>query len=92
MRAETREFILTVIRDVINIPLPDRVEDDLPLGEEGLGLESLAMIELVLQLEGEYGVELQEDELTADLVPDLGALVDTVVGLRSAAAAGSVAR
>ncbi|WP_035804600.1 acyl carrier protein [Kitasatospora mediocidica] len=92
MREETREFVLTVIRDVINLPLPDRIGDDLPLGEEGLGLESLAMIELVLQLEGQYGIQLPEEELDPLLVRDLGAFVDVVVGRRSAAAVGGVAQ
>ncbi|MFI9270992.1 acyl carrier protein [Kitasatospora sp. NPDC052896] len=92
MHEETREFILTVIRDVINLPLPDRVEDDLPLGEEGLGLESLAMIELVLQLEARFGIELPEEELDPAVVTDLGSLVATVVDRRSAPAVGSVAR
>ncbi|MFB7214874.1 acyl carrier protein [Streptomyces sp. NPDC056255] len=91
MYEETREFILTVIRDVINLPLPAEVEDDLPLGEEGLGLESLATIELVLQLEGQYGIELPEEELDPALVPDLRAFVRTVVE-RRAATAESVAR
>ncbi|MFE3947240.1 acyl carrier protein [Streptomyces sp. NPDC059118] len=91
MYEETREFILTVIRDVINLPLPAEVGDDLPLGEEGLGLESLATIELVLQLEGRYGIELPEEELDPALVPDLRAFVRTVVE-RRAATAGSVAR
>ncbi|MFF3955006.1 acyl carrier protein [Streptomyces sp. NPDC001890] len=91
MYEETREFILTVIRDVINLPLPAEIEDDLPLGEEGLGLESLATIELVLQLEGRYGIELPEEELDPALVPDLGAFVRTVVDRRTATAE-SVAR
>lgn len=92
MHEETREFILTVIRDVINLPLPAQVEDGLPLGEEGLGLESLAMIELVLQLEGEYGIDLPEEDLEPQLVPNLGRFVDAVVDRRSALAAGSAAR
>jgi acyl carrier protein len=92
MYEETREFILTVIRDVINLPLPTRVDDSLPLGEEGLGLESLATIELVLQLEGQYGIELPEEELDPVLVPDFRTFVETVVGRRSALAAGSVAQ
>ncbi|GHH19723.1 acyl carrier protein [Streptomyces lanatus] len=92
MHEETREFILTVVRDVINLPVPERVDDALPLGEEGLGLESLAMIELVLQLEGEYGIELPEEELEPELVPDLGAFVRAVVDRRTRLAAGSPAK
>lgn len=90
MYEETRAFILTVIRDVINLPLPEKVEDDLPLGEGGLGLESLATIELVLQLEGRYGIELPEEELDPALVPDFRSFVQTVVGRRTAAAESAV--
>ncbi|MBD0743120.1 acyl carrier protein [Streptomyces sp. CBMA152] len=92
MHEETREFILTVVRDIINLPLPGRVDDSLPLGEEGLGLESLAMIELVLQLEGEYGIDLPEEDLEPQLVPDLGAFVNVVVERRAALTTGSAAK
>lgn len=37
MHEETREFILTVIRDVINLPLPAQVEDGLPSARKGWG-------------------------------------------------------
>lgn len=91
MHEETRAFVLTVVRDVMNLPLPDRVDDG-TLGDSGLGLESLATIELMLQLEGEYDIELPESELDPEVVSTLGELVAVVVERRSRVAAGGAAQ
>ncbi|SEF00266.1 acyl carrier protein [Streptomyces sp. Ag109_O5-10] len=92
MHDETRAFVLTVVRDVINLPLPDRIDDRTPLGDGGLGLESLATIELMLQLEGEYDIELPESELDPEVVSTLGDLVALVVERRSRVTAGGAAQ
>lgn len=39
---------------------------DTPIGAEGLGLDSVACVELVLALERETGLELREDALTEE--------------------------
>ncbi|MEU8436240.1 acyl carrier protein [Streptomyces sp. NPDC029216] len=92
MHDETRAFVLSVVRDVINLPLPDETDDLTPLGDEGLGLESLATIELMLQLEGEYGIELPESELDPKVVSTLGELVAVVVERRTRVTVGGAAQ
>lgn len=40
---------------------PEEIEDDLPLfGEDGLGLDSVDSIELVLIIEKEFGVKIND--------------------------------
>lgn len=42
---------------------PDDIDDNLPLfGEQGLGLDSVDSIELVLAVEKEYGVKIARTE------------------------------
>jgi acyl carrier protein len=42
---------------------PEEIEDNIPLfGDEGLGLDSVDSIELVLIIEKEYGVKINEPE------------------------------
>lgn len=42
---------------------PDDIEDDSPLfGDDGLGLDSVDSIELVLIIEKEYGVKINKPE------------------------------
>jgi len=43
---------------------PDEIDDNAPLfGEEGLGLDSVDSIELVLAIEKEYGVKITDSKL-----------------------------
>ncbi|MGJ5754496.1 acyl carrier protein [Streptomyces puniciscabiei] len=86
MQEEIRDFVLAVIRDVINLPVPEDAGADTPLGADGLELESLAMIELLLQLEGEYGIELPEEDVDPETVRTLGQLVQVVADRRAVTA------
>ncbi|MDN3259832.1 phosphopantetheine-binding protein [Streptomyces sp. CSDS2] len=88
MQEEIRTFVLAVIRDIINLPVPEDADEATPLGPEGLELESLAMIELLLQLEGEYGIELPEEDVDPERVQTLGQLVQVVADRRGAVGAG----
>lgn len=60
MTAEIRQFLfksLTEMRYDI-----DEIDDDTVLGPAGADLESLALAELAMRLEDEYGVRFDEDE------------------------------
>ncbi|WP_030382861.1 MULTISPECIES: acyl carrier protein [unclassified Streptomyces] len=92
MRDEIREFVLTTIREVMNLPLPEDLTDDTPLGEGGLGLESLSRLELMIQLESAYGIEVPEADSDAQENATLGEFVDAVAALRGAAVADGAGR
>jgi acyl carrier protein len=60
MRTDVRQFIIDAIADM-NYPVDD-VHGDTALGSAGVDLESLAVAELSVRVEDEYGVRFGEDE------------------------------
>jgi len=65
---------------------PDEIEDDQPLFGEGLGLDSIDALELVLGLEQEFGVKIEDEEVGVKAFASIDALVAFVreKGLRPA--------
>ena len=60
------ESFKQVLIDALNLEdmSPDDIENDAPLfGEDGLGLDSVDSIELVLAIEKEYGVKITDSTL-----------------------------
>ncbi|RXJ84822.1 phosphopantetheine-binding protein [Arcobacter sp. CECT 8985] len=65
MAISSNEFKQVLI-DGLNLEdmTPDEINDNDPLfGDDGLGLDSVDSIELVLIIEKEYGVKIQNPEL-----------------------------
>ena len=40
---------------------PEEIEDDMPLFDEGLGLDSIDALELAMALQERFGVQIQDD-------------------------------
>jgi acyl carrier protein len=57
---------------------------DTPLLGKGLGLDSLEVLRLVTQIEAEFGIEVQDEELTVGLFSTVGSLAEHVRGKLSA--------
>jgi acyl carrier protein len=68
-----------------NLDVNVRYEDihpDAPLLEEGLGLDSLAIVELITLIEDKYGFEFGEDDLNMDAFANLRSLARVVAARR----------
>lgn len=52
------------------------------LGEEGLGFDSLGILELLLAIEKDCGVQLRDEGLSNEAVLTFGGLVRYVTGLK----------
>ena len=63
--AELKSHIRQVIVDRLKLEIQvDEIDDSAPLfGEEGLGLDSIDALELVLGIEQEFGVRIEDEEV-----------------------------
>jgi acyl carrier protein len=57
---------------------PATIEDDAPLFGEGLGLDSIDALELVLGLEQEFGIKVEDEEVGVKAFASVNALVDFI--------------
>jgi acyl carrier protein len=75
-----RDEVLAVLREkaAALMGVDDLAED---ASFTGQGVDSLAVVELVMDLEDAFGIELAEDEVVG--AATVGALVDVVVGKAS---------
>jgi acyl carrier protein len=72
--------LIHIISTKVDANLAGPVDPDAPLFEDGLGLDSIALMELIAHVEDQYGFQFAEEELN----------LHTFQNLRSVA--GSVAR
>lgn len=59
---------------------PDEIDDAAPLFGDGLGLDSIDALELVIGIEKTFGVRIQDEEVGAKAFASVNALVDFLRG------------
>ena len=60
LKPRIKELIVTSLR----LPMePSQITDDAPLFREGLGLDSIDALELVLEIERQFGVTIGDEHL-----------------------------
>jgi len=81
----TRNRLKELIIEALNLEgmSPDEIGDDEPLFGEGLGLDSVDALELVVALEKEYGIKIEGQEATRDAFTSVATLAGLVERLRS---------
>jgi len=57
---------------------PDDISDDEPLFGDGLGLDSIDSIELIVLLEREYGIKIQDPKEGRKILIDINTMVDYI--------------
>lgn len=57
---------------------PEQIEDDAPLFNEGLGLDSLDAVEIVVILQRHFGVEVKDMEMGRKIFQSVATLADYV--------------
>jgi acyl carrier protein len=55
---------------------PEDIKDDEPLFGEGLGLDSIDSIELIVLLSREYGINIQDPKEGRKILKDINTMVD----------------
>lgn len=67
---------------------PDQIADDNALfGPDGLGLDSVDALELVLAIESEYGIQVQDEEVGREAFASVQVLCDFINARLSGGAA-----
>ena len=72
LKLQIKELIIDRLR--LEGMSPDDIQDDAPLFGEGLGLDSIDSLELVLGIEQKFGVKIQDEELGQKVLASVDAL------------------
>ena len=58
---------------------PDDIADDVPLFGDGLGLDSIDSLELIVLLEREYGIKIQDPKEGRKILFDVNTIVEYII-------------
>ena len=73
LRNEIKQAIVRSLR----LPMgPDEIGDSTPLFGEGLGLDSIDVLELVLEIERTFGIQLEDDSRTREVLYSVDTLAN----------------
>lgn len=78
-----RQVIIKTLR--LETVKPEDIQDETPLFGEGLGLDSIDALELVVALEKEFGIKIADDEVGPQVFQNIGTLA-AFIGSKEAAA------
>ena len=82
LRAEIKSLVITTMK--LDGMTPEQIGDEQALFGEGLGLDSLAALELVVELEYRYGFEYRLDsEAAREVFRNVSTLAEFVAAQRS---------
>jgi acyl carrier protein len=82
LKAEIKHAIVRALR----LPMqPDEIQNDVPLfGPDGLGLDSIDVLELVLELERSFGVKITDEATGAKVLRSVDVIAEYVEAQRQA--------
>jgi acyl carrier protein len=83
--ANVRRDLATLITKALGLEvLPEEIDMDMPLYGEGLGLDSIDILEIALVIAKEYGIQIKADsEENKVIFSSLNALAEFVVRQRT---------
>jgi acyl carrier protein len=74
--AELKQQVKQQIVQFLNMSVkPEDIKDDEPLFGEGLGLDSIDSIELIVMLGREYGINIQDPKEGRKVLADINTMV-----------------
>lgn len=82
---ELKQQLKNQIIEFLNLtPLtPSEIKDDEPLFGEGLGLDSIDSLELIVLLKREYGIIIQDPKEGRKILVNINTIVDYIVQQRT---------
>jgi len=82
LAAEVKAAIVRCLRMPIK---PEEIEDAMPLFDEGLGLDSIDALEIVLELQRSFGVEISDEQVGKRVLRNVATIVAFIESQRAAA-------
>ena len=84
LRAELKHKLVETL-DLADVD-PDAIGDDEPLFGDGLGLDSIDVLEIVVMIERDYGIKIDNKELGEKVMVSIATLADYLAEQREVAA------
>ena len=77
------DIIVNQLKDIIANKLDvnlayDEINENVSLFEDGLGLDSIAIVDLIVSIENTFSLSIEDEELNADLFKNLKILSEYV--------------
>lgn len=82
LKARVRQMLVESLMLQIK---PEEITDDLPLFGEGLGLDSVDALQLVVALEKNFGLKIKDAEMARDVLKSVNTIVVAVENRDSSA-------
>lgn len=94
MNAPTFEEVKTRMKELIVNDLevnidPQSIDDEASLYDEGLGLDSIAIVNFIVLIENNFGISFMEDEIGSRLFSNINTLASFVTAKMSAQLKGT---
>lgn len=84
LRPRIKGLIVRSLRLTIT---PEEIADDIPLFGEGLGLDSIDALELVLEIEREFGVSIGDEHMGKHVLRSVNSIAEFIETQRGGGAA-----
>ena len=82
--ANLKEEIKRAIVRSLRLPMaPEDIEDDISLFGEGLGLDSIDVLELVLEIERTFGVSITDEQTGAKVLRSVNSIADYITAAKN---------
>jgi acyl carrier protein len=82
LTAQVKAAIVRCLRMPIK---PEEIEADMPLFAEGLGLDSIDALEIVLELQRSFGLEITDEEVGKRVLRSVSTIVEFIESSREMA-------
>ncbi len=80
------EEVKVAIVRCLRMPIkPEEIEDDMALFDEGLGLDSIDALEIVLELQRSFGVEISDEQVGKRVLRSVTTIVEFIQSSRELA-------
>lgn len=80
------EQLKTIIAEELDVNLkPEDIDESVSLFEDGLGFDSVIIVELIALTEEKFGIQFSDDELSLESFGNLNVLADCIMKKQGAA-------